>query len=574
MYINLFQRPANSPEYDFQRREGHRLRLKATIFIETNQFSDTALMDICRNDHEIYGDELAIWLAPTESMPNTMVWLLSEAEKEECVKISVERFRNTFGYLPTACGNYLLDSSLIRLLRKYCPGIRGVVAGCFEEGVRVYHGCNNSWYLFSEGMSWGPWYPSVDHSLRPAENTEDWAGVVAVPHLSRDLVLSYENRDDFFASHPANIQRGLVNEGPIHPYDFNLCDQQRMQAYYNDGFAYYQIHVGSTWLSHHHNIIDPDEVTQGMYSETLNYLSQLCKSGDAQSVTLTEFADAYQSTFPIGKPTVGIGKDILTGSGKHYYWLFSPAYRVLIDTFQGGSIGDLRPYIGHYSAITGTDAPDGRYHMGSYPYLIHSQYRTGSKHHYEDGARTTLFLQHGDERVDLCSCSAKIASVASRDHHQSLLLTPICVTFSDGAQATIQTEYSFEDNGDIVITRKLLHVSEHCNDLVLCEYVKGCYGFTEYPEDMKGITFLADGKTIDTYQYSAKSHTFFGNHHIEAAIPQIHTSISLLPISLAESMKISDGHLFSPFYTMECTYRYQNNRKEIRTCLMLRKMKA
>ena len=39
--------------------------------------------------------------------------------------------------------------------------------------------------------------------------------MVAVPHLCRDLALSYEGRNDFFATHPANVQRAMANEVPV-----------------------------------------------------------------------------------------------------------------------------------------------------------------------------------------------------------------------------------------------------------------------------------------------------------------------------------------------------------------------
>ena len=572
MIFNLFQRPQPSPEYELQRKICHELGLPATLFIETNQFSDKALMDLCRHDHEIYGDEPAIWLTPTETMPSTMVWLLSEKEKEECVKISIDRFKDTFGYLPTVCGNYLLDSSLIRLLKQYCPSIKGVVAGCFEEGVRVFHGCNNSWYLFSEGMSWMPWYPSKGHSLRPAADSSDWSGVVAVPHLSRDLVLSYENRDDFFASHPANIQRGLVNDGYIHEYDFNLCDQYRMQEDFNGGFSYYQIHVGSTWLSNHSNIIDSDEVTQAMYYETLKYLSDLAKENKVQPMTFGEFADFYRKNVDISKPTVGVGKDILMDSGKQYFWFCSPDYRVLIDTFQGGSIGDLRPYIGQFNAFTGTDAPPSQYLMNSYPYLIHSQYRTGFKHHYEDGSRTTLLLEHDDEQIDLCSVSSGIQEVTEQDGIQTLTLTPVRITFHDGFSLTLQTIYQFLPGGKINIRRNLIDRSSQTASLKITEYIKACYGFTEYPEDMKGIALYADEKKVADYYYSGKKYILNDTTCLSARIPAIFTEILFIADSPVQSAELSDGHLFSPYYTLKLNYIITQNTKEVCSCLHLRKI--
>ena len=239
------------------------------------QKPENEIISLVKEDSSKYGDELGIWLDPMKDMPNTQVWLLTEEEKKRTVKYSRDKFYELFGYYPKSVGNYVMDSSLIKYVKEYCPTVIAVVAGCFEEGVKVFHGCNHSWYLFSEGMSWNPWYPAKGQSVRPAGNEEDWSGVVAVPHLSRDLVLGYEGRNDFFASHPANIQRGLANDGYIHNYDFNLVDQYRMQEDFNSGFSYYQIHVSPGWFFGNFNILDDPDVTCTLYRETLEYLVEL-----------------------------------------------------------------------------------------------------------------------------------------------------------------------------------------------------------------------------------------------------------------------------------------------------------
>ncbi len=568
MLFNLFIRPAKLPAYDWQREVARELDLKLNIFINSNQLEDEEILEKCREDYK-NGAELGIWLSPVDDMPDTMIWLLSEADKRRAIKASFDRFYKAFGFYPEVCGHYVLDSSLLAIIKEYCPSVKAVVAGCFEEGVKVFHGCNNSWYLFSEGMSWGPWYPSKGHSVRPAENEEDWSGVVAVPHLCRDLVFAYESRNDFFASHPANIQRGLANDGAVHDYDFNLIDQYRMQADFNLSEPYYQIHVGASWLSHHHNIIDSDEITQGLYYETLKYISDLCKLGEARTMTFSEFADEYRRQMPIGEPTVGIGKDILMGSGKQYYWIFDTAYRALVDLFQGGSIGDLRPFAGKYDAITGVDAPNGRYLMNSYPFLIQSQYRTGYKNHFVDGSRTTLLVEHAGETLDLCEYNTRIEGVSHTDSAQVLTIAPVDLVFDDGLKISLQTEYTFNKNGKISITRRIMSTTDETASVKLTEYVKGCYGFTEYPEDMKGITLYADGKKLKEFDYKEENTVTEGGKTVGVVIPEITTEFILGTDADTVSSEISDGHLFNPYYTMKLNYSVTGE-KEVASWLQIK----
>ncbi len=571
MLFNLFVRPAKNSVYDWQMEIARKLDLKFNIFINSKQLCDEEIVEKCREDYES-GAELGLWLTPLEDMPNTMLWLLSEDDKRQAVKQSFERFCEAFGFYPEVCGQYILDASLLALIKEYCPEIKAAVAGCFEEGVKVFHGCNNSWYLFSEGMSWGPWYPSKGHSVRPAENEEDWSGVVAVPHLCRDLVFGYESRNDFFASHPANVQRGLANDGAVHEYDYNLIDQYRMQADFNSNEPYYQIHVGSGWLSHNHNVIDPDEITQGIYYETLKYVAELCKSGEARSLTFSEFADEYRRQKPIGEPTVGVGKDILMGSGKQYYWIYDTAYRALVDVFQGGSIGDLRPYAGKYDATTGVDAPNGRYLMNSYPYLIQSQYRTGYKNHYVDGSRTTLLVSHAGETLDLCEYNTRIERTENTESAQILTLAPVELSFDDGFKISLQTEYIFNKNGKIGIVRRIVSTSDDNAEVIFTEYVKGCYGFTEYPEDMKGITFYADGKAVKVYDYKDEKTVTAGGKSVGVNIPEITTEFTLGTDADTFSSEISDGHLFNPYYTMKLNFNAKG-KKEVASWLQISKSK-
>jgi hypothetical protein len=443
-------------------------------------------------------------------------------------------------------GSYHLDAESLRILKELAPSIQIAVAGCFEEGVRVYHGCNNSWYLFSEGMPWAPWYPSRTHSLRPAQNEADSLGIVAVPHLSRDLVLSYEGRNDFFATHPANVQRAMANDGMNNPYMYNLVDQHRLQADFNDGFAYVHIFVGPAWMSNDSSIQDTDDVTQGLYREFLEYFVELRKQGQATDMQMSEFAAWYRENIPIGKPQAALAKEMLYGTGKHYFWYLDAFTRVLVDATQGGSIGDLRPYAAQIESHTGADAKALWY--GSYPYLIQSQHRTGNSYHYADGSRTTLLVTRKDETLDLATVRVKVAEVIRAANGIILRLTPATLTFSDGASVSIETTYRFLGGGKILIERKLLEGE----DVQAQEYVKACWGLTEYPEDLRNVILTVSGKTSEEMRYEYRSREIRSEAvtAVAAQIPQIQTKISLQTEGTCESGAVMEGYLFSPYFTL------------------------
>ncbi len=559
MIVNIIQRPEKSEAYEFQRKISIDLGLRVTIALPASLIEEKEVVDLVKSDSEKYGHEVMLWL-DAKGFP----WLLSREDKNKSIKASIERFKTVFGYYPKAAGHYVLDSECIKIIRDCCPEIRTVIAGCFEEGVRVFHGCNNSWYLFSEGMSWTGWYPSKTHSLRPAADEEDWSGVVAVPHLSRDLVQAYEGRDDFFASHMPNVQRGLGNEGRIHEYDYNLIDQYRMQDDFNGFDSYYQVHVSSWWLKGCPNVIDSDDITRENYVETMKYIARLCGEGKAKGMTLSEYGEYYRKNVPIGGQTVGVGKDILYGSGKQYFWLFGKSFRAVVDIFQGGSIGDLRPYAGRYEAVIGLDSDKPL--MGSYPYIIQSQFRTGVKNHCCDGSRTTLIAEHNGEKLDMCFCPTKIKEVFRNGNVTKLVLEPVVMEFKDGYRIKVRTVYVFTDEG-IEIYRQILERSE--GECEFCEYIKGCYGFTEYPEEMRGITFGVDDVTQE-FKYRNREVSREGGKCAFAEIPQVTARVELCADD-AGNVTAREGNLFEPYYLLTAKQKI-NNTKETKVCLKMKKI--
>jgi len=579
MYLNLLHRIYPGSGYPFillQQSYAHELGLKVTLMVQIDAMQDPSIVADVKRFHEQYGDEIGLSLSLGYDSPEfreriggpaEFLWLYNTSEKRFIIQLGVDYFRKTFGHDPRSVASYHLDSVSVQILHEICPSVEIAVAGCFEEGVKVFHGCNNSWYLFTEGMPWGPWYPSKTHTLRPAENENDWSGIIGVPHLSRDLSLSYEGRNDFFASHPANAQRGLANVGYEHPYDYNLCDLYRYQEDFNKGFSYYNVFVSAGWLAGHPTIQDPSEVSQKLYRDLLEYFVELRSQGKLTDLYMHEFASWYRQNLPIGTPEVYLAKEVLYGSKKHYFWYIDPSMRVLVDANQGGSIGDLRPYVGRVPVATGSDQKELM--IGSYPYVIQSIYRTGTQHHFLDGSRTTLLVTHADETLDLCACQTRVDQIAREEFGTRLTLTPAQLVFSDGLEISIATEYFFT-NGAIQMTRRLLQSSDPTVSLNAREYLKGCYGVTEYPEDMRGITLSVDGDHPQALEYIYGRRVLCSPNArlVTAVIPQITTSVSLESVTPAQSGCAVEGMLFSPYYTLALDYILSLDR-EISTWLKL-----
>lgn len=579
MVVNVIHRPATGRLYEMYRLQqsiAHELGLKVTQLIPYDFFFDPAVMKDIRADHEQYGDELGIWMGELtggkmqETVPckEPFLWLHTRESKEKILKAVLDKFREVLGSEPVCFGGYHMDAVSLELLHKLCPSIRISIAGCFEEGVKVFHGCNNSWYLFNEGMPWHPWYPARENSLRPASGVEDWCGIVAVPHLCRDMALSYEGRNDFFASHPANVQRAMANEGAVAPYTLNLLDIYRYQERFNDGFSYTNVFVGPNWLSGSANVQDSDEITQGLYREYLEYYAQLRDEGKLQSMYMSEFAQWYHSNVPIGKAHLYDAKEILYGSGKDYFWYCDSNMRLTFDLFQGGSIGDLRPFVAKQPRCTGADTPQKA--IGTNPYLIHSQYRTGNAHHFEDGARTTLQVTLGDETLDLAGYPVKIRNVRREAAQVCLELSDISLTFTSGVTAKLETAVSIRKDASVEFIRRITESSDPSARYLLTEYCKGCWGTTEYPEEMGGIELSVPGESI-VYSYEGRILRSEAAGAVSAAIPALETVLGLEPVQgNFVSCEAEEGYLFNPYYTLRQIARVMCG-EEMRTKLWLQK---
>ena len=85
------------------------------------------------------------------------------------------------------CARKALES--INKVKEKYPSVKIAIISCFEEGIKMFAGCDYSWYLFSEGGPWSAYYPSKANSLCPAKNKDEAIDIIGVPHLNRDMLM-------------------------------------------------------------------------------------------------------------------------------------------------------------------------------------------------------------------------------------------------------------------------------------------------------------------------------------------------------------------------------------------------
>ena len=536
-------------------------------------------MQLAKEHHKTYGDEISLSLLglPCEQFrekyktKDFCIWMFSMEEKKAIVRDVFSKFYEIFGFYPESTGSYYLDADLINFIKAEYPTVKCAVATCWEEGPKAYHTCNNSWYTFMDGGPWAPWIPSKQNTHAPAANKEEDSGIVAIPHLSRDLMACYDGNGSNFGTHPQNVLRGMIYDTQTweFPYLYNLIDQYRYQAKFNDGYAYNMMFVGPGWMNKMGRWEAPYELLLKSYEDGCAYYGKLKKEGKLLDMTMGEFADFYRKKKTYTQPECALWKDILYGSKKQIFWYCDPYMRVCVNMDQGGAIVDLRPYAAKLEWPVGI----GTAHVqdASYPFLIQEKYRAGYFTHYAgEGTVYSAKVCCDGEEVDLCLCRTK-AHVSQEGKDRMLTLDPVEIEFSQ-VRVTLQTVISFaEGSSEIKITRKVLSVSDPEAEVRINEYMVGCYGTTEYSEDMSSLVLGVEaGEKSEEifYAYRCREASAKEADSVWCKLPPIHTLVSLRCEGREKNGYIKEGYAFSPMFTLGYTGKLQE-KEEFTTWLSL-----
>ncbi|MGM9668634.1 MAG: hypothetical protein ACI3VZ_02640 [Faecousia sp.] len=556
-----------------QQAIAHKNGLKTTIQMTyASLFNDEAVA-LAKSDHETYGDEISLTLLglPCKEFrekyktKDFCIWMFDMEMKKSVVDDVFGKFYQCFGFYPQSTGSYYMDADLTNYIKEKYPSVVCAVATCWEEGPKAYHTCNNSWYTLMDGGPWAPWIPSKVNTHAPAANEEEDSGIVAIPHLSRDLMACYDGNGSNFGTHPQNVLRGMlytpgsydengVYSGQSYPYLYNLIDQYRYQEKFNNGYAYNMQFVGPGWMNKMGRWEAPYDLLLQSYEDGCAYYGQLKKEGKLIDLTMAEFADYYRKKKHYTEPECALWRDIVYGSNKQIFWYCDPFMRACVNMDQGGAIVDLRPYAAKLEWKVGIGTPHVQ--EAGYPFLIQEKYRAGYFTHYAgEGTIRSAKICRGGEEVDLALCRTK-AHFSEENGCRKLTLDPVDIVFSD-LTVKLQTVITFQEGrSDIQIDRHVLSMSDPDAEVTVNEYMVACYGINEYPEDMTPITLTARKGSEETalrYAYKCREFSLENADEVAASIPPIKTRVSLEAQGEDKSGYFKEGYAFSPMFTLGYT---------------------
>ena len=469
-----------------QQEIAHRNGFKTTIQMTYASLFNEEAVSLAKEHHDKYGDEISLTLLglPCEEFrekyktKDFCIWMFSLEDKKTIVRDVFEKFHDCFGFYPESTGSYYMDAELTNYIKAEYPTVKCAVATCWEEGPKAYHTCNNSWYTLFDGGPWNPWIPSKQNTHAPAENEEQDSGIVAIPHLSRDLIACFDGNGSNFGTHPQNVLRGMIYKDGQYPYLYNLIDQYRSLKKYNRGYAYNMMFVGPGWMNKMGRWEAPYELLLKSYEDGMAYYAKLRDEGGLEAMTMAEFADFYRANKTYSQPECALWRDILYGSEKQLFWYADPYMRTCVDMNQGGALVDLRPYAAKIDWPVGI----GTRHVqdASYPFLIQEKYRAGYFTHYAgEGTIKSCKIVYKGEEVDMCLCRTK-AHFSEDDDTRILTLEPVEIEFYDLTVKMQTTFYFVEGSSEIRIKREILKMSNPGAEVEIQEYFTGCYGTTEY----------------------------------------------------------------------------------------------
>jgi len=462
-YVNVVHRPEMVPEYiqkeaeqgkvedltrnavlqesldifRMQQRIAHENRLRTTIQMTYASLFNEEAVSIAKEHHEQFGDEISSTFLGIQckefrekfQSKELAIWLFSMDDKRKIVDEVFGKFHEVFGFYPTSTGSYYMDAELVNYIKEKYPMVKAAVATCWEEGPKAYWNANNSWYTLMDGGPWNPWIPSKNNIHCIASDEDDDIGIVAIPHLSRDLMAVFDGPGSYYGTHPQNILRGMVYEDRELPYFKNIVDQYRSMTKYNRGYSYNMMFVGPGWMSKGGRWESDYEFLLKSYTDGMAYYGELKGQGHLQDLTMSEFADVYRKDRPFSRPECTLWKDILYGSKRQMFWFVDPHMRFCLDMNQGGAMVDLRPYAAKLIRPCGVGTKANQ--DASYPFLIQSLYRAGFFTHYAgEGAVKSCKIGHGSEQVDLCTCRA-LASFSEEGDTRIVTLDPVIIEFAD-----------------------------------------------------------------------------------------------------------------------------------------------
>ena len=258
----------------------------------------------------------------------------TKEEKERIIDIIMDKFKALFGYYPKSAGAWFLDSdSVMYMTQKY-----GLEAFCI---------CREQWgtdaYTLWGGYYNGPYYPSKNNILHPAQTKEQQIDVPVIRMLGPDPIHCYYERVAAFNK----LDWKLFTLEPVWPCGYN---PNWVQWYFknfieNEDMGYNHTQVGQE------NSFGWDKIKKGLPMQ-MEFLNKLVQEGKVRVEKLCDTGKCFIQQYDMTPATVYSALDDWADLDNQSVWYDSKRYR--LNLFSDGKevwIRDIHKFDENYRDV-------------------------------------------------------------------------------------------------------------------------------------------------------------------------------------------------------------------------------
>lgn len=286
----------NKPEMALGMKELlEEFKIRGTWLLRYDTMHDPYYLELCSqlNDEQ----ELGIWLeitpshAAAASVPysgNNDNWFWAKhaltmgyhpEERIRLIDVVMEKFHSLFHKFPEVVSMWMVDSfSAQYLMKNYQIKIIGLCRNQYGiDGYTMWGGWPNLPYWADREYIW---QPATESAMR---------GPLVYPIISEDLVADYGNEKGIWSTEVATLQLQKLPIETIELYHQKLVEN--CLAGSPVGLASFVAENSWDW-----------QLLKEGYRKQLAHLAELMQTGQAQSVTASQFRCLYEACFPVLSP--------------------------------------------------------------------------------------------------------------------------------------------------------------------------------------------------------------------------------------------------------------------------------
>lgn len=299
-----------------------------TFLLQYDTMMSPAFVELFQREKDDHM-ELGIWIEMAESLVESIgvewrgrwEWdwhvnpgflpAYSKEQKEKIIDTIMARFRELFGYYPKTAGSWVLDSDSVAYMTE-------------EYGLEAFCICRDQWgtdgYTFWGGYYNGPYYPSKNNVLQPAQTLAQQINAPMIRILGPDPIYCYYEK---FGMKYNKMQTDLYTLEPT----WNCGQKKEWVKWYfrnlleNEDMGYSYTQTGQE------NPFGWKEISKGLPMQ-MEYLNELAQAGKIRIEKMCDTGRSFKERYRMTPPSAYSALDDWAGFDNQSVWYSCKNYRL------------------------------------------------------------------------------------------------------------------------------------------------------------------------------------------------------------------------------------------------------